>query len=265
MTDSFPAPALYVGQVVHARHASPHHRFAQPVLYCLLNLQTISALARKCQLFGHNQLNLFSFYDRDHGARDGSDLLDWVHGQLLQAEIPLPGGPVCLLAQPRVLGHVFNPLSVIYCHDPAGVLRAVIYEVHNTYGEAHSYVAAVSDGAGAASAGVSHTAAKTFRVSPFQPLSGAYDFALQPPGETAHLTVSLRRHSGNPLLTARLDGERRPFTDRSLMAEFLRLPLSSLRTTTAIYRHGTKIWLKSRRAARLRPRLQGPQGSSEPF
>ena len=59
------------------------------------------------------------------------------------------GGAIRLLCMPRVLGHVFNPISVFFCHRRDGTLGAMLYEVHNTFGERHSYLIPVEDPAAA--------------------------------------------------------------------------------------------------------------------
>lgn len=236
-----PSPALYSARVVHMRRDKPKHRFAQSMLLCLVDIAALDGLARRLRLFSHNGFNLFALFDRDHGARDGSNVSDWVRAQLRHAALPDPGGSVLLLAQPRVLGYVFNPLSVYFCHDPDGTLRVLIYEVHNTHGEAHAYVAEAAGGTECR-----HGRDKTFRVSPFLPMAGTYDFRLKPPGETVHLSIGLKRSDGEVLFSATLDGTRQPLTDSALLGAFLRLPFSTQRTSAAIYRQAAAIWLKSR-------------------
>lgn len=132
--------AIYVGRVTHARHRPRRHRFAYGVFSFLIDLDELPRLDRDCRLFSHNRFNLFSFHDRDHGPGDGTPLRDWVAACLAEAGMDLAGGPVRLLCYPRILGYVFNPITVYYCHDPAGRLGAMLYEVSNTFGESHTYV-----------------------------------------------------------------------------------------------------------------------------
>ena len=47
---------------------------------------------------------------------------------------------ILMLAMPRTLGYVFNPISIFWCYDAAGGRVAVLAEVHNTYGERHTYL-----------------------------------------------------------------------------------------------------------------------------
>ena len=92
-----------------------------------------------------------------------------------------------MLANARVLGHVFDPLSVFWCYDSDGVLVCVVAEVHNTYGERHAYLLH-PDEAGTA------VTDKDFYVSPFFDVSGTYElrFTLRP--DLVATTVMLRRH-----------------------------------------------------------------------
>ena len=123
---------------MHRRLRPRLHRFKYRVFAALFDLDELPDLDRRLRLFAWNRWSLFSFHDRDHGP-SGSDLRGWLDGLLAGAGIA-PGGPKRVLCYPRILGHVFNPLSVWFCDDAAGALKAIIYEVHNTYDEGHAYV-----------------------------------------------------------------------------------------------------------------------------
>ena len=147
---------------MHRRLRPRHHRFRYRVFSLLLDLDELPLLDRGLRLFGWNRRALFSFHDRDHGPDGCRDLRGWLDGLLSQNGIA-PGGAKSVLCYPRILGHVFNPLSVWFCDDDDDMLKAIIYEVHNTYDEGHCYVFAVGDGALAR-----HDCAKDFYVSPFR-------------------------------------------------------------------------------------------------
>ncbi len=82
---------------------------------------------------------------------------------------------VLLVAQPRVLGFLFNPVSFWLIVDQTDDLRAVIAEVNNTYGQRHSYLCAHDD-LRPIRFSDTLTTKKVFYVSPFQDVSGRYDF-----------------------------------------------------------------------------------------
>ena len=177
-----PASALYFGKVMHKRLRPFVHAFSYRVFSLYLDLDEAETLSRRLRLFSHNRWNLFSFQDRDHGPRNGSPLRPWIDRHLSAAGIDLEGGAVRLLCFPRVLGYVFNPLSIWFCHHVDGSLRAVLYEVRNTFGEKHGYLIPLAPGHKSGGA-VIQDAAKAFYVSPFIAMEQRYDFRLAEPGE----------------------------------------------------------------------------------
>jgi len=132
--------AIYRGAVMHARYRPVQHRLEHRVFAMLLDLDELEELARATRGFGHNRFNFLSFYDRDHGPGDGTPLRPWLESLVAAQGIDIRGGALRVLCYPRVLGFVFNPLSVWYCYRRDGALAAVVYEVHNTFGERHAYV-----------------------------------------------------------------------------------------------------------------------------
>ncbi len=132
--------ALYRGVVTHRRLRPREHRLNYRVFWLLLDLAEIDALDRRLRLFSRNRFNLLSFHDRDHGDGSGGPLRPQIEAYLGRAGIDIEGGPIRLLTMPRVLGYVFNPISLYYCHGADGRLAAVVYEVTSTFGVRHAYV-----------------------------------------------------------------------------------------------------------------------------
>ena len=166
------AVAIVHGEVGHARARPRPHAFAYDAFCLCLPLDRLDSLARVG--IAHNRAGLVSFYDRDHGARDGTPLLPWIRALLRDAGIGADGA-VELYAFPRMLGYVFNPVSFWVCRDAAGAVRAVLCEVSNTFGEHHNYLVAAEDG-GVLRSGQTLGAAKCFHVSPFCAVRGHYRF-----------------------------------------------------------------------------------------
>jgi uncharacterized protein len=244
--------ALYDGAVVHRRYRPRAHRLRYRLFQLLLDLDDLPALDRGLRLFGHNRFALFSHHDRDHGDGSGRALRAQIERMLAGAGIDAGGGRVQLLAMPRVLGFVFNPLSLYYCHRPDGALAAVVLEVSNTFGERHFYLAAAEGGA------VRSACAKAFFVSPFMSLDMTYDFRLAAPGESAEVAILGREAGGAPLIFARFAGRRRPLTDASLLRAFVTHPLVTLKVVAAIHLEALKLLAKG---LRLRPKPTAPPRS----
>lgn len=228
--------ALYPGWVMHQRMRPRRHRFRYRVFAVLLDLGELAALDRQFRLFAWNRWGLFSFHDRDHG--DGRPLQDWLDAELAAAGLAANGARR-VLCYPRILGYVFNPLSVWFCHDEAGVLKAIVHEVHNTYGERHSYVMAVAEGDDLSR----HDCVKNFYVSPFLSRDCRYYFRVQPPGEKVAIVIR-EKEAGTHVLDASFVGARRALSDRALFAMLLAYPLMTLKIIAAIHYEAVRLMLK---------------------
>jgi DUF1365 family protein len=231
------APQHIRGQTFHGRRGAVANAFRYSVDYVLLNPEDPSGP----RLFSRNRGNLTSLWDGDHGGppRSGRGLA-WV--QEVLAQHGLPGSDqVLLLAQPRVLGHVFNPVSFWLCHDAAGALRVVIAEVSNTFGDRHSYLCHRDDLAPITRE--DHiTAQKIFHVSPFQPVEGGYEFRFDISDDRIGIFIDYTQ--GNGGLIATLTGPRRPLTNRAILGACLRRPFGSRRVLALIHWQALRLWLK---------------------
>lgn len=230
--------AIYEGWVMHRRLRPRVHRFKYRVFTLLLDLDELPRLDRRLRLFGWNRRGLFSFHDRDHGPAGNTDLGAWLDGLLAGAGIA-PGGPKRVLCYPRILGHTFNPLSVWFCDDEAGALKAIIYEVHNTYDEGHTYIFPARGG----DALVRNDCAKDFYVSPFLTKDCRYHFRIAPPGEKVAVAIH-ESEGGAAILNAGFSGARRELTDGALLRLFLRYPLMTLKVVAAIHFEAVRLMVK---------------------
>ena len=134
------ASSLYVGSVMHRRTRPRVHHFRYAAFWLLLDLDELPRLSAKLRLLSHNGSNLFSIFDEDHGDGSSTPLRLQVERQLREAGVDTTGIRISLLCLPRTFGYCFNPLSIYFCHRADGALAALIYQVHNTFGERHSYV-----------------------------------------------------------------------------------------------------------------------------
>ncbi|MDT0619661.1 DUF1365 domain-containing protein [Salinisphaera sp. P385] len=239
-----PESTLYDCRIVHRRPGPPRYRFAYRAFYLWLDLDRLDADLAGLRLLSRNRFNLMSFHDRDHGARDGGDPAAWARARLADMGVDA-GGRVRLLCMPRILGYGFNPISLYYCENAAGALVAVIAEVHNTFGEQHSYV--LHNDGGPVDLTRSHDKAKVFHVSPLLERAGRYRFRLVPPGERMALGIRLLADDGSQRIATALSGHRQQLADRNLLALFLRIPVMTVKVTLAIHWQALKIWWRGAR------------------
>ena len=251
MTDT--ASSLYVGAVVHQRFAPRRHRLRYRLFQLLIDLDELADLPAKLRLFSHNRFNVFSFHDRDHGDGRARDLRDYVRETLADAGIDIGGGKIRLLCMPRLFGHVFNPLSIYYCHSQDGALAAMLYEVTNTYRERHSYLIAVSPAH--ALGPIRQTCAKALFVSPFMDLDMIYDFTVDRPGDVVTTAITVRDATDRPMMVASFAGRRRPLSDVSLAVLLSTHPLLTVKVVAAIHWEAARLFFKG---VKLRPHPPAP-------
>lgn len=241
------ASCLYTGTVMHRRFKPRAHRLSYRVFWCLLDLDQLPNLPSRLRFFSLKGFNLFSFRNADHGDGSQRPLRAQVEAHLATADIDLGGGAIRLLCMPRLLGFVFNPISVYYCYDRGGALKALLYQVHNTFGQRHSYLIPVDSDAGTP---LEQRCLKAFYVSPFMDMDIAYRFRVQPPDDRVALVIESSDTQGT-VLFASLAGERKALTDAALLRAFLSFPLMTLKVVAAIYWEALLLWIKG---MRLRPR-----------
>jgi hypothetical protein len=233
---------LYVGEVAHRRLRPHRHALRYRTFALLVDLDELAPLAAGLRLFSHNKFNLFSFFDKDYG--DGvAPLRQQVERCAREAGVVLEGGPIRLLTMPRILGFAFNPISLYFCHGRDGALRAILYEVNNTFGQRHGYFIPVeADDAGP----VRQSCAKQFYVSPFMAMDMVYDFTVHPPGERLSIAIVERDRDG-VVLTATQNQARIALTDAALARVFFTHPLLTLKVVAGIHFEALALWIKGMR------------------
>ncbi len=233
------ASALYAGTVTHRRLRPRRHAFSYRIFWLLIDLDELPMLDRSLRFFSWRRFNLFSFDQRDHGS-GAADLRAHLLDRLAEAGIEGAIGSIRLLCCPRVLGYVFNPISVFLFHRPDGGIAATLYEVNNTFGDRHSYL--VPGGCDAEGL-LRHQYGKRLHVSPFMGMDMSYRFALLPPGQKVVLHIDASDSEGK-LLHAAFTGSRRDLTDASILAAALRYPLVTLKITAAIHWEAARLFVK---------------------
>jgi len=233
---------FYDGSVTHQRARPIKHRLRYRIFMAFLDLDELPSLGRRLRLFSHERFNLFSFFDSDHGDGVRGGLRAWVEQHLRAAGVESEGGAIRVLCMPRVLGHVFNPISIFYCFAENGSLAAMLYEVNNTFGERHSYLIPVRQAEGP----IRQTCEKAFYVSPFMPMRAKYRFRVTPPEARVSVAITAADADG-PLIATAFAGARSKISDVVLLRAFLRMPLLGLKVVAGIHWEALKLFVRGLR------------------
>ena len=230
---------IYSGSVIHKRFKPKEHFFKYKVFSLFLDLSELNELDDKLNFFSLNKFNLISFHEIDHGNRDGSSLLDWVKNNLSKNNVSTVNIKVKLLCYPRILGYVFNPLSVFFVYDQNENLISILYEVKNTFGEQHTYFFKVEN----QNKLIQNNCSKKFHVSPFIEMNCNYFFKILNPAQKLSVIIDQYDQKGK-ILFASQDGERSDLTSKNLMKSYLKHPLMTFKIISAIHFEAFKLWIK---------------------
>ena len=247
-----PAIQFADADVFHARLRPHGLRFRYHVLALFIDLDRLDE-AHHIPFFSVGRFNLFGFDRADHGLRDGTSLRIYLDQLHRDAGLDLPAR-ITLTCFPRILGVVFNPISVYTCWNGAGIVTSVAYEVRNTFGEHHTYIMPVTQGADGRIE--PHECDKIFYVSPFMDMPMRYRFLLLPP-EQGQLSLKIveRDHDG-VVLTALIQALAFVPTRAALLARLAKTPLMGFKVMISIHVQALRLWLKGHR---IRTRAAPPQ------
>ena len=231
--------AIYNGQVIHKRFKPKVHYFKYKVFSLLIDLSELEILDKKVNFFSFNKFNLISFYEKDHGERDGSSLKLWVKKNLEKNNIQVNNIKIKILCYPRIFGFVFNPLSVFYVYNLEDQLISILYEVKNTFGEQHTYIFKVTKDSNL----IQNNCSKKFHVSPFIEMNCNYFFRLLKPGNKISVVID-QYENENKILYASQDGVRSDFSTKQLVKSYLKHPVMTFKIILAIHFEAFKLWAK---------------------
>ena len=229
---------IYSGQVTHTRFKPKKHYFKYKVFSLLIDLDEINKINNNLNFFSYNKFNLISFFDKDHGNRDGSNVKEWVKENLIKKNIKFQNIRVEILCYPRILGYVFNPLSILYVYNEKDALISIFYEVKNTFGEQHTYIFETQD-----QKIIKNKCDKKFYVSPFIDMECEYNFSVTKPGDSISVIINQNDKEGK-LLFASQDGKSQDLTSKNLLLNYLRHPLMTFKVIVAIHYEAFKLWFK---------------------
>ena len=233
-----PNQAIYIGKIMHMRLIPKRHKFQYSFFSLFLDIDFFEKTQRKLSIFSLNRFNIFSFYEKDHGLRDGSPLRSWVNNELRRTKMPV-ADQVFLLCFPRIFGYVFNPFSAYFCYS-RGVLTAIVYEVKNTFGDQITYIrsAETSD-----NNFIKHSQTKKMYVSPFIEMDQTYSFLIKPPGDKLSIKISQSGKEGKTLIATQ-NGEAIELSDINLLRCMVTHPLMTLKVIIGIHWEAFRLMLK---------------------
>ena len=228
---------IYNGEVTHTRFKPVRHFLKYKTFSLLIDLDEINLLDKSIGIFSHNKFNIFSFYDKDHGDRDGGNLKDWVISNLNKFQIKENITNIKVLCYPRILGYVFNPLSIFYCYEK-DKLVAIFYEVKNTFNEQHTYIFKIKN-----NEEIIQKCRKKFYVSPFMDMETFYNFKLINPNDKLSVFIKQTDADGT-ILTATQTGDKKEFSFKQLAINFLKYPLMTIKIISSIHYEALLLWKK---------------------
>lgn len=233
------AVAIYAGDVVHERRSPHRHKLAYRVFQIYADVDRLGEGRGTRWLFGYNRFALLSVRDRDYADRQ-TPIAAHARRLLAEAGLEQAGARIMMLAFPRMLGYLFNPLTTYYCFESSGRLAAMIYEVNNTYDERVSYVLP----AGEPVNGVHRqTCDKRMSVSPFTHGRGVYLFHMTEPDEELTLGIQFRDATG-PVLRTHVRARRTALTSTNLVKQVVLNPFLTWKVIAAIHWEALRLALK---------------------
>ena len=228
---------IYNGEVTHTRFKPVRHFLKYKTFSLLIDLDEINLLDKSIGIFSHNKFNIFSFYDKDHGDRDGGNLKNWVISNLKKFRIKENITNIKVLCYPRILGYVFNPLSIFYCYEK-DKLVAIFYDVKNTFNEQHTYIFKIKN-----NEEIIQKCRKKFYVSPFMDMETFYNFKLLNPKDKLSVFIKQTDADGT-ILTATQTGDKKEFSYKQLAINFLMYPLMTIKIISSIHYEALLLWKK---------------------
>ena len=228
---------IYNGEVNHTRFKPVKHFLNYKTFSLFIDLDEIEQLDKSISIFSHNKFNIFSFYNKDHGDRDGNCLKKWVISNLKKYKIEGNISKIKILCYPRIFGYVFNPLSIFYCYENEK-LKSIFYEVKNTFNEQHTYIFKIKDGEE-----IKQKCKKKFYVSPFMDMETFYNFKLIDPNQRLSVMIKQTDAEGT-VLTATQTGYKKEFNFKQLLINFFKYPLMTLKIISSIHFEALLLWKK---------------------
>lgn len=215
---------IFKGLVEHRRVKPRPNSFRYKIYFYGIFLDELALLDKRLPLFGYNRFRPTSLHDRDYLDDSTATIENKLLRFLRREGCTVPISRILLITSARNWGRVFNPVSFYYCFDGAGEIVCMVAEVNNTFGERHLYVLSQPEN-GSDAPFLKYTAPKAFHVSPFNDMTGHYEFRFfQRPAEELDIRIDLHR-DGEAVFNARLWGRPSSLTPWNHAWTLLRHPV----------------------------------------
>ena len=232
---------IYQGQTTHCRYTPRRHAFQYRMFWLGIDLNELPSLDRGLRRFGYNRRALVSLLDRDYGGPGEGDLNGRIRGVLAREGVHEHIDRIELMTIPRIAGYVFNPVSFYLCSGSQGLIRVLIAEVRNTFGEMHHYVAKLENTDPDTPETLRCTIPKEFYVSPFFRVDGEYQVRLRKAGNEFSISIRLYEES-RCVFSASMVGVGQELNTKNLNRTLCRLPFFALTIMTRIHLQAIKLY-----------------------
>ena len=232
---------IYISVILHVRYIPFKHKFKYKVPSIFVDIDELKILKKKFLFFSVNSFNIFSFYEKDHGYRDSRSIKDYVEFYLNKYNIEFKKIEIKILCFPRILGYVFDPLSIIYCYDN-NELIAIFYEVKNTSKEQHTYV--FSGKSKNKNHLLNHQCPKQFYVSPFVQMQGYYKFVNKFEKSEIFIKVDFYNKNDQKVMMASQVGKYKKFNSLIFFKYLLFNPMLGFKVILLILFEAFRIFFK---------------------
>ena len=243
---------IYRGEVTHERITPVRHAFSYPMTFFAFDLSELPILHQDVSYFGYNEKKFLTLNDSDylHGSSEPIiDQLDPLIGPQHSGQRTL------LVTSPRYFGYAFNPVN-FHLRLKDEQLIAAVAEVNNTFGDRHVYPLKTLQ----QTAVDTWTAQcpKDFHVSPFNNMSGEYQFTFRFRSQQLYLGVDLHRQ-GHCVMKTWIQGNGHPVNNAAILHYALAHPFdTALNSMPRIIWQALQLYCIKRMQVYKRPTPHSP-------
>jgi cyclopropane-fatty-acyl-phospholipid synthase len=236
---------IFTGVVSHGRHWPQKHHFSYPVYFYRFDLDELPELDRTLPGFGYNRFSVVRMDDKDYLWRGNQSLKDKIVGVLEEIGYAEPVKRIELISFAKYFNMIFRPVSFFLCYNSEDLCNLVLAEVHNTFRETHLYVLKDPH---EQSETRCFEIPKAFHVSPFFDMNGKYNICFKDDDQNIDIRVELTKSEcgDKPVFFARLSGQGRPLTSRTLYRTLLKYPFNAMLNMPRILRQSLTLYFKKK-------------------